>query len=127
MVSETQQWVNFDIFVAGTAVFTTLIIGGIIKRPWLRIVTGTSVSIALCYAALFWIFPFIDWLLGMVHFPVQFPLILALVTIFLGVVAHVFKKKNKLRYGQVEVFVGMVSAVSIALATGQSVFTQSVS
>jgi len=122
MVSETQQWVNFGIFVAGGAAVTTLIIGDAIKRRWLRILTGTSASVAFCYAAL-WTLPRIDWLLGIV----QFPLLLAFLTILLGVGAHVFKKKNKLRYGQVEVLVGMLSAVGIATATGQSVFAQSMS
>ena len=122
MVSETQQWVNFGVFVAGGAAITTLIIGDIIKRLWLRILTATSASVAFCYAALRTL-PLTDWILGLV----QFPLILALLTIFLGVVAHAFRKTNKLRYGQVEVLFGMVSAVSIAFATGQTVFARTVS
>ena len=36
MVSDTQQWVNFGIFVAGGAAVATLIIGDAIKRRWLR-------------------------------------------------------------------------------------------
>src|SRR5712664_3184678 len=119
MVSETQQWVNFGIFVTGGAAVTTLIIGDAIKRRWLRILTGTSASVAFCFAAL-WTLPRIDWLLGIV----QFPLLLAFLTILLGVGAHVFKKKNKLRYGQVEVEFGMVTAVSVAFATGQSAFAR---
>lgn len=122
MVSEMQKWVNIGLFAAVGAAFATLAIGDTIRRRWLRILAGTASSAAFIYVAL-WTLPYISWLLDLT----EFPLLLTFSAIFLGVAAHVFKKQNKLRYGQVEVLVGMLTAVGIAFTTGQSVFAKLIS
>jgi len=119
MVSETQKWVNLGLIVAVCAAFATLVIGDKIRRRWLRGLAGTASSIAFLYVALR-ILPYISWLLDLT----EFPLIFSVSAIFLGVAAHVFKKQNKLRYGQVEVLVGMLTAIGISYKTGESVFAR---
>jgi hypothetical protein len=122
MITETQQWMNLGIFVAGGAALFTLIIGKDIKQPLLRILTGTLISITVYFAALWTLAFSFSWIETL-----QFPVIFALFAVLLGVGAHIFKKKSKLRYGQLEVLVGALSAVGIANASSQSVFARSLS
>jgi hypothetical protein len=84
MITETQQWMNLGIFVAGGAALFTLIIGKDIKQPLLRILTGTLISITVYFAALWTLAFSFSWIETL-----QFPVIFALFAVLLGVGAHI--------------------------------------
>jgi hypothetical protein len=85
-----------------------------------------SVAIfAFVYVALRYLNPLLDEYSRLLE-SMWIRLLLALLVISLGAGAHAFKKKNKLRYGQSEVVVGILFASSVAsgMTPGQSLFSR---
>jgi hypothetical protein len=119
MVSETQQWINFGFLIAIMAAFLTLIIGNDIRRRWLRILAGTSLSVVLCFGV-WWLESFS--LTHRILAALQSPAAFMLVVFMLGVGAFAFRKRKNRIYGQVEIIAAMLSAMAIAFGKNQSHF-----
>jgi hypothetical protein len=127
VTSGPQQWINLGIFVMVGAGLCTLVFGKKGRRLWKRVLLGTAESVAF-FAFAYWGFPYLNLLLDEYESVLQsmeVRFLLALLVISLGAGAHVFKKKNKLRYGQSEVIVGILSACSVAngMTPGQPLFS----
>jgi hypothetical protein len=130
VISERQQWINLGIFAAVVAGAFTLVLREKDRPLWKSAVVGTAASLVL-FALADLSLPYFDLFLAtheVLLGSTEIRVILALVVVLLGVSAHVFKRKNKLRYGQLEVLVGVISAFGIAtgVAAGQSLFSRGI-
>lgn len=116
LISETQQWVNFYLFLIGFGVLVALALDAKKRALWLRLVIGLLVSGAF-FAGMYFSYPYTEhlrrgadeWLTTMAG---RFAIAVAVLAF--GMFAHWFKSKDKLRYGQVEVVFGALSVISVA-------------
>jgi hypothetical protein len=124
------MWVALGIAVAVTTIFSMLLFGKEGRPLWKRTLLGVSEAVGF-WGFILWCFPYVNPLLDKYNWlleSVGIRALLAALAILLGAGAHLFKKKNKFRYGQLEAFFGVASASAIAseMTPGKSLFSHCV-
>jgi hypothetical protein len=124
-MEEVKAWLELIVFISFFAVLIAFVASDF-KRPTpRRIIAGFLIAIPLAIFGPAVIGPVEEKFGGLLQFMmVRVALAVAIITIGAG--AHVFKSRNKLRYGQTEVLFGGASAVKIAtgMRPGESLFSQ---
>jgi hypothetical protein len=124
-MEDVKAWLALFVFISCFAVLIAFVASDF-KRPTpRRIIAGFLIAIPLAIFGPALIGPVEDKFGGLLQF-MMVRVALAVVIIAIGAGAHVFKSRNKLRYGQTEVLFGGASAVKIAtgMRPGESLFSQ---
>jgi hypothetical protein len=115
-ITETQQRINLVIVVAVLSALAGFGPTSARRRWWTRFCLGIPVAVAFV-TVLYFVDPYIDLAknkYGSLITSVTGRALIGVFVILFGCSAHLFKMKNKLRYGQCEMLFGAVSAASIA-------------
>lgn len=117
-MGEIGRWIVLVLIVAVIAIFiTALQIGPQKWSFWKRYFVIGLPSTALILLTYIYFREYIDLAMGKVALVTetnQGRLEIATMVVSAGVLAHFFKRKNQIRYGQVEVIIGALSAFKVA-------------
>jgi hypothetical protein len=124
-MEELRAWLALIVFITFFAVLIALVASDFKRPTTRRIIAGFLIAIPLAIFGPALMGPVENKFGGLLRF-MMVRVALAIVIIAIGAGAHVFKSRNRLRYGQTEVLFGGASAVKIAtgMHPGESLFSQ---
>lgn len=127
MISERQQWINLWGVVILVATVSTFVFRKRTGPKWLRVGCALLVWLLtglLTFSLPFYLFPLLEDHLDLLDI-VAVRALIAIAALGLGLLAYVFKRKNKILYGQAEVVVGFLTATTVAgsMASSKELFS----